>query len=411
MSAPIDRRHFLAALPVLAVTLRSWEEALAQGQAAPPFRSSGLSQITLTVSDVPRSLDFYQGLFGMPVQARHGSTVLLRIGNGPKFLALRPAAAGERPSISALGFAVQDFSVDRAMQALATHGVTAAPATAEKPGPKQALVRTRRQDEGGSADGSTRDLFVADPSGVVFQLHDASYCGGSGALGNVCGAPQPSPKPGLMALKDTSHFTISASDPTTVQMYLDLFGFKPLAYQAATPAWQVGGGVHFLMFIGGGGPTRPGGAGAAGGGRAGGGAGRGAPPAGGAGRGAPEGAPGAQPGGGQGRAGREGGRGAAGGGAARAGGIDHASVAIENFDPAAVTKLLVSYGLKQQDGQGRTPLVTYISLRMPNRGGAEGGTPELYFTDPDGLAIQIQDVKYCGGGGFLGELCPPLPPL
>jgi hypothetical protein len=47
---------------------------------------------------------------------------------------------------------------------------------------------------------------------------------------------------------------------------------------------------------------------------------------------------------------------------------------------------------------------------MPNRGGAEGGTPELYFTDPDGLAIQIQDVKYCGGAGVLGEVCPPLPP-
>ena len=87
-----------------------------------------------------------------------------------------------------------------------------------------------------------------------------------------------------------------------------------------------------------------------------------------------------------------------------------ACVAMDNFDPAAVTKTLVSYGLKQQDGQGRTPLVTYISLRMPNRGGAEGGTPELYLTDPDGLAIQLQDVKYCGGGGFLGEACPPLPP-
>jgi hypothetical protein len=82
---------------------------------------------------------------------------------------------------------------------------------------------------------------------------------------------------------------------------------------------------------------------------------------------------------------------------------------MDNFDPGAVTKLLVSYGLKQQEGQGRPPLVTYISLRMPNRGGAEGGTPELYFTDPDGLAIQLQDVRYCGGGGLLGELCPPLP--
>ena len=324
----------------------------------------------------------------MPVQARQGSTVLLRIGNGPRFLALRQAAAGERPSISALGFGVQDFSVDRAMQTLAAHGITAAPSTAEKPGPKQALVRTRRQSEGGSPDGSTRDLFVADPSGVVFQLHDVSYCGGSGALGNVCAAAEKSPKPGLIALKDTSHFTIAASDPGTVPMYLELFGFTPMVYQAATPAWQVGSGVHFLMFIGGGGPTRAGGAGTPpGAGRAG--AGAAAP----AGRGAPE-----------------GGRGAAGGGPARAAGIDHACVAMDNFDPAAVTKLLVSYGLKQQEGQGRSPLVTYISLRMPNRGGAEGGTPELYLTDPDGLAIQLQDVKYCGGGGFLGEACPPLPP-
>jgi hypothetical protein len=83
-------------------------------------------------------------------------------------------------------------------------------------------------------------------------------------------------------------------------------------------------------------------------------------------------------------------------------------MAMPDFDPAKVTQMLVDYGLTKQDGQGRTPLVTYISLRMPNRGGAEGGTPELYFTDPDGLAIQLQDVKYCGGGGFLGELCPAL---
>jgi len=368
----IPRRSFLASLPVLAAAPR----LLAQGPAQPTFRVNGLSQITLTVSDVKRSLEFYQGLFGMPVQARQGSTVLLRIGNGPRFLSLRQAGAGERPSISAFGFGVQDFSIDRAMQTLAAHGITAAPPSADKtgadkPGPKQALVRTRRQDEGGSPDGSTRDLFVADPSGVIFQLHDVSYCGGSGALGNMCPVAERSPKPGLMALKDTSHFTIAASDPNTVPMYMELFGLKPMVYQAATPAWQIGTGVHFLMFIGGGGPTRGGGAAA--------------PPAG--------------PG-----------RGAAGGAPARPSGIDHSCVAIENFDSAAVTKLLISYGLKQQDGQGRSPLVTYISLRMPNRGGAEGGTPELYFTDPDGLAMQIQDVKYCGGGGLLGELCPPLPP-
>jgi hypothetical protein len=30
----------------------------------------------------------------------------------------------------------------------------------------------------------------------------------------------------------------------------------------------------------------------------------------------------------------------------------------------------------------------------------------VYFTDPDGLLIQVQDVRYCGGGGYLGDVCP-----
>ena len=374
----LDRRSVLAMLPGLALAPR----LLAQTPSTKPrFKVNGLSQITLSVSDVQRSLAFYQGLFGMPIQARQGSTVLLRIGSGPRFLALKPVDAGERPSISGLGFGVHDFALDRALQTLAAHGVAEAAAAAARPGPKQALVRVRRSDAGGSATG-TRELFVADPSGIVFQLHDVNYCGGSGPEGTTCAAAEPSAGKGLIELKDTSHFTIRATDPTTVPFYLDLFGFEPLAYQATTPAWHVGTGVHFLMFIGGGGPAR-GATGPRGGGAPG---GAGAPAA----RGG--GAPGARA-----------------GGAAAAAAIDHACLSMEGFDPAAVTKLLVSYGLQQQSGQSRSPLVTYISLRMPDRGGAEGGTPELYFTDPDGLAIQLQDVKYCGGGGVLGDLCPALP--
>jgi hypothetical protein len=125
------------------------------------------------------------------------------------------------------------------------------------------------------------------------------------------------------------------------------------AYQGAAPAYGIGPGVHFLMFIGGG-PGRGG-----------------APPA------PPR--------------------------------IDHACMSMTGFDPAAVTKMLTGFGLKPLPNQSREPLVTYISLRMPNRGGADGGTPELYLTDPDGLAIQLQDVTYCGGGGFLGDVCPANP--
>ena len=51
------------------------------------------------------------------------------------------------------------------------------------------------------------------------------------------------------------------------------------------------------------------------------------------------------------------------------------------------------------------PVLSYVTMRMEDRGGDKGGTPELYFTDPDGILMQIQDVKYCGGSGYLGEVC------
>ena len=54
----------------------------AQG-AKPTIPLKGFNNFRLNVSDVKRSVDFYQGLFGMPIQARQGETVILRIGSGP----------------------------------------------------------------------------------------------------------------------------------------------------------------------------------------------------------------------------------------------------------------------------------------------------------------------------------------
>jgi len=344
----IDRRHFLAALPALALAPR-----LAAQPAPAPLKVRGLSQITLTVSDVPRSLRFYQGLFGMPIQARQGAALLLRIGAGPQFLALKPAGAGERPSISGFGMGVEDFSIDRAVAALAAHGVTRAEG-ADTTGMSPLTVRIVPRPGLTVATGPRpSDVYVTDPSGHVFQLHDPAYCGGAGPNGNDCRAVEASPSKGLLAVQEMSHFTIGVADPAkTVDFYQSLFDAPIQVRQGAAPAYGIGPGVHFLMFIGGG-PGRGGG-----------------PPA------PPR--------------------------------IDHACMAMTGFDPAAVTKMLTSYGLRPLPNASREPLVTYISLRMPNRGGAEGGTPELYFTDPDGLAIQLQDVTYCGGAGFLGDVCPSI---
>ena len=87
--------------------------------------------MTLAVSDVKRSLEFYQGLFGMPIQARHGDWPLLRVGRGPKFMALTPAGMDGTPGVSRFGIAVEDFNADRIVAILAQHGV--ARATGSKP--------------------------------------------------------------------------------------------------------------------------------------------------------------------------------------------------------------------------------------------------------------------------------------
>ena len=377
MSVHIGRRAFLASLPAWVAV----ERLLAQPGAA-RIRVNGLSQLTLSVSDPQRSIAFYQGLFGMPVQAQQGATTLLRIGEGPRFLAIVPAAAGERPSISRFGMGVEGFDPDAILATLAQHGVT--PADEADPGPSGGPLKVRLTRRGGTA-----EMFVGDPSGIVFQLHDASYCGGTGPLGNRCDV-RPAPGRGLIALRDMSHFTINATDPRTTGFYEALFGFDVQAMQAATPAYGVGPGVHFLMFIGGGGRGRGGAPG-----RGGDVASGGTPPA----------------RGGTPARGTAAGRGAAPGrGGAPAGArIDHACMSLDNFDLDTLLKSLASYGIKPAEPEGRSagPLTSWVSWRPESRGGAPvTGTPELYFSDPDGLSIQLQDTRYCGGGGYLGDVCP-----
>ena len=72
---------------------------------------------------------------------------------------------------------------------------------------------------------------------------------------------------------------------------------------------------------------------------------------------------------------------------ATGGSINHVCFGLDNFDADAVLKQLADRGIKGN-----------IRLR--------GDTKELYFTDPDGLRIQLQDVKYIGGTGVLGDKPP-----
>jgi hypothetical protein len=83
-------------------------------------------------------------------------------------------------------------------------------------------------------------------------------------------------------------------------------------------------------------------------------------------------------------------------------------MSVESFDVDAILKTLADYGIKPSETTGRSggPMTSWVSLRLEARGGAAvTGTPELYFSDPDGLNIQLQNRKYCGGGGYLGDVC------
>lgn len=67
--------------------------------------------------------------------------------------------------------------------------------------------------------------------------------------------------------------------------------------------------------------------------------------------------------------------------------IDHLCLGMRNFDADAVLKQLTERGIK-------------ANIRM------RGETKELYFTDPDGIRVQLQDISYKGGAGVLGDKEP-----
>jgi catechol 2,3-dioxygenase-like lactoylglutathione lyase family enzyme len=347
-SPALTRRALLAAAPAAAVFGSLSRTAFAQG--APGIRLQKINCFELRSSDVERTVALYQELFGMPVQSRHGGRVCLRIGEGPAFMAVRPLEAGETPAFTYIGYSVEGFDVTTQQAALNALGYeTIDPPALSAPGIENTMktwVRMR---------GDTPELYFSDARGLIVQLSGSEYCGGTGPLGADCAAPE-TVSAGLFALNEINHFTVFCSDGDGANKYYqDTFGLKVQAYQGPNgqgpngPVTGIGDGYQFVMYAGG----TP---------------------------------PGQQPG---------------------PANIDHGCMNMHGFNVENIIAKLESKGFtKRPDGQRRAdPLQHYVSLRMPDRGGVEGGTPELYFTDHDGLSMQLQDPSYCGGGGYLGNEC------
>jgi catechol 2,3-dioxygenase-like lactoylglutathione lyase family enzyme len=331
----VSRRAFLAALGALAVAPRSF------AQGGPPIPVTDINHMTISVSNPARSVEWYQGLFGMPIAARQANTVVLRVGDGPQFLAIGGGASSS-PEINHLCLSTPGFTADRITGILErTVGREIAA------GELGVRVRQRGEEFGGAPEG-TPELYFTDHDGIVIQLQDETYCGGAGVLGEQCLAtPEPAPTSGLLSLGEYNHFTIFVTDQArSIALYQRLFGMQIDTYQGAMPVLRVGSGNQFLALAG------------------------------------------------------------AGGGPAGSI-IHHASFSVDDFDVDRIFDVLEGFGVTPMREAGRAtgPLQSYVTMRMPNRGGAPGGTPELYFTDPDGILIQLQDARYCGGNGVLGEEC------
>jgi len=339
----MTRRSLLLAPPAL----RAVPQVLGQpGKAVIPVRK--LNHITLRVSDVKRSREFYQGLFGLALQNTQGNNAGLRIGAGPQHLGLAPAGSGAKPQIDHYCLTLDGFKVDALIKILAEHRVSRTDAATGDP--LKAWVLIRHEESGGPQEG-TPELYFTDPAGIRVQLQDKTYCGGAGPLGNICSAsPRPAPSKGLIAVRDLSHVTLRVVDQQrSVAFYQALFGMRPQALQGTTPMLAVGTGPQFIAVFG----ATATGAGSS-------------PPI-----------------------------------------ITHACLTMDNFNPEKVLKSLAEFGVRPRgDANGPArPLVAWVRMRGKEDGGAQEGTPELYFTDPDGITMQLQDVSYCGGSGLRGEVC------
>jgi catechol 2,3-dioxygenase-like lactoylglutathione lyase family enzyme len=330
----LSRRRAAASLAALALV----PYAFAQPGT---LRLRKINCFELCVRDVAASVAFYQRVFGMPVQARAGDRVSLRIGAGPQHLRIRAARTGEAPAITQLGYSVEDFDVVRALATLRGRGFAEIEPPARNATGSELALHTWV-----SVRGETAELFLADERDLVVQLSAADYCGGGGLAGNEC-RTESAPARAALAVDDINHLTVFVADGAAANdFYRDLFGLATQAQQGpGTPVLGIGDGRQFVMY--------------------------------------------ASPG----------------GGANVATSIHHGCLSMRDFDVERVLATLTAEGLAPRGDRALGPLMHYVTRRMPDRGGAAGGTPELYFTDPDGILLQLQDVSYCGGGGYLGSEC------
>lgn len=319
----LSRRTMLLALAASVAAQRAGAQTT-----APAIATRRLNNVMIAVSDMTRSVAFYRQLFGAPVE--QNGVAVFPVGGGPHFFALRSAANGAKPGYVSFGMTVDDFDPQRLLTTLSRLGVA------------RAEIVPR--------DG-TPELFLPDPDGIRIQLQHAAYGHGSGPRGDVLTPPRGDAQP-VFQLKTLNHVTLTVTNGMrSREFYQRVFGLPVQTMQGAGAILAIGNGPDSVV-VGGGNNAGP-------------------------------------------------------------GGVNHVCFTMDNFDPGRVMGTLIDHGLQPIEYGNAAlikPLTCRVRLRQQaNNGGGPTsplGTAELYLNDPDNIPIQIQDVSYCGGSGWLGQICP-----
>jgi catechol 2,3-dioxygenase-like lactoylglutathione lyase family enzyme len=152
----MGRRELVGLLTALTAAPLS---SLAQPAA---LEAATLNHASLIVSDLDRSVAFYQRVFGLAVKSRQTGGVNLAVGDA--FLGIYQGGPNATPHINHFCFGLRNFDSARTVAALEAAGLPA---------------------ESRERDGVTQ-VYCADPDNLRVQLQDVSFCGGVGPLGNEC---------------------------------------------------------------------------------------------------------------------------------------------------------------------------------------------------------------------------------
>ena len=342
----MSRRAFLGTLAALAVAPRGFAKTRPA-----PVNLSAINHTVLHVSDPARSIEWYQGLFGMPTMGDFEDRVNLRVGAGPAYLTIMKKPA-ESPGWGEVGLALDPIDPlvpgdpTGFADILRQHGLK----ESDNPGPMEFSLTLRGPESGGAADG-TPVLIIVDPFGLKYSLTHKDNCGGGGPLGTECPLTYPTDSP--LKTIEINHCTLGITDTEKGRnFYQMLFDMPIRAYQGDhTPVYTVSGNATIVLFDYSNDPNP---------------VFKGVSPQ-----------------------------------------MDHTCYAVADYDFNRVRQQLSDYGLADQGDTFRAsgPLQHYYTSRRPDRGGAPGGSYEIYLTDPDNLVLQLQDITYCGGGGTNGEIC------